>query len=149
MCVLKHQPVGHVPSLGCGPTGPESQPCALEIQLGFTGSSREGHRAWVRGPGNGGLLELLSLPVHLGEHPKEVAAYISSGQGESVAKVLVTQSCPTPWTIACQVPLSMGFSRQEYWSELPFPSPEEVPEPGIEPVSPLGKPSGQGSFFLP
>ena len=39
---------------------------------------------------------------------------------------LVTESCPTlvtPWTIACQAPLSMGFSRQEYWSGLPFPSP--------------------------
>ena len=33
---------------------------------------------------------------------------------------LVTKSCPTPWTIACQAPLSMGFSRQEYWSGLPF-----------------------------
>ena len=99
---------------GCGPPGPESQRCALEIELGFTGSSREGHGAPVRGPGNGALLELLSPPVHLGEHPNEIAAYISSGQGESVAKVLVAQSCPTPQTVACQVPLSMGFSRQEY-----------------------------------
>ena len=42
----------------------------------------------------------------------------------------------TPWTIACQGPLSMGFSRQEYWSRLPFPSPGNVPKPGIEPRSP-------------
>ena len=42
----------------------------------------------------------------------------------------------TPWTIACQSPLSMGFSRQEYWSGLSFPSPEDLPEPGIEPWSP-------------
>ena len=41
----------------------------------------------------------------------------------------------TPWTVARQVPLSMGFSRQEYWSRLPFPSPEDLPEPGIEPGS--------------
>ena len=41
-----------------------------------------------------------------------------------------------PWTIACQVSLSMGFSRQEYWSGLPFPSPGDLPEPGIEPRSP-------------
>ena len=42
----------------------------------------------------------------------------------------------TPWTIAYQAPPSMGFSRQEYWSGLPFPSPEELPNPGIEPRSP-------------
>ena len=38
----------------------------------------------------------------------------------------------TPWTIARQAPLSMGFSRQEYWSGLPFPSPGDLPDPGIE-----------------
>ena len=42
----------------------------------------------------------------------------------------------TPWTIARQAPLSMGFSRQEYWSGLPFPSPGDLPDPGIEPESP-------------
>ena len=42
----------------------------------------------------------------------------------------------TPWTIAYQVPPSMGFSRQEYWSGLPFPSPGDLPNPGIEPRSP-------------
>ena len=52
---------------------------------------------------------------------------------------LVAQSCPTlvtPWTVACQAPLSMGCSRQEYWSGLPFPSPGDLPNPGIEPRSP-------------
>ena len=43
----------------------------------------------------------------------------------------------TPWTVACQAPLSMGFSRQEYWSGLPFPSPGDLPNPGIEPGSPV------------
>ena len=42
----------------------------------------------------------------------------------------------TPWTVACQAPLSMGFSRQEYWSGLPFPFPGGLPNPGIEPGSP-------------
>ena len=42
----------------------------------------------------------------------------------------------TPWTVACQAPLSMGFSRQEYWSGLPFPSPEYLPNPGNKPGSP-------------
>ena len=42
----------------------------------------------------------------------------------------------TPWTVAYQTPPSMGFSRQEYWSGLPFPSPGDLPDPGIEPGSP-------------
>ena len=42
----------------------------------------------------------------------------------------------TPWTVAYQVPSSMGFSRQECWSGLPFPSPGHLPDPGIEPGSP-------------
>ena len=41
-----------------------------------------------------------------------------------------------PWTVAYQAPLSMGFSRQQYWSALPFPSPGDLPDPGIEPGSP-------------
>ena len=52
---------------------------------------------------------------------------------------LVTKSCPTlvtPWTVALQAPLSMRFSRQEYWTELPFPSPGDLPDQGIEPRSP-------------
>ena len=42
----------------------------------------------------------------------------------------------TPGTVACQAPLSVGFPRQEYWSGLPFPSPGDLPDPGIEPASP-------------
>ena len=42
----------------------------------------------------------------------------------------------TPWAVACQAPLSMGFSRQEYWSGLPFPSPRDLPDPWIKPESP-------------
>ena len=42
----------------------------------------------------------------------------------------------TLWTVACQAPLSTGFSRQEYWSRLPFPAPGDLPYPGIKPVSP-------------
>ena len=45
----------------------------------------------------------------------------------------------TPWTVAYQVPPSMEFSRQEYWSGLPFPSPGDLPDPGIEPGSPHGR----------
>ena len=42
----------------------------------------------------------------------------------------------TPWTVAYQAPLSMGYSRQEYWSVLPFPSPGDLPDPGTESRSP-------------
>ena len=43
----------------------------------------------------------------------------------------------TPWTIAGQTPLSMGLSQQKCWSELPFPPPGDLPNPGIKPMSPV------------
>ena len=49
----------------------------------------------------------------------------------------MSDSFETPWTVACQAPLSMEFSRQEYWSGLPFPGPGDLPHPGIEPASPV------------
>ena len=64
----------------------------------------------------------------------------------------------TPWTVAHQAPLFMGFSRQGYWSGSPFPSPGHLPDPGIEPRSPAlqadslpselpGKPKNYVPFF--
>ena len=61
-----------------------------------------------------------------------VASEISESSQIVYVCVLVTQSCltfVTLWTVACQAPLSMGFSRQEYWSRLPFPSPGNLPYP--------------------
>ena len=52
----------------------------------------------------------------------------------------------TPWTIARQAPLSMGFSRQKYWSGEPFPSPGDLLDPGMEAVSPAA-PALVGGFF--
>ena len=52
----------------------------------------------------------------------------------------------TPWTVACQTLLSMGFSRQEYWNGLPCPPPGDLPNPGIKPVS-LTSPTWAGGFF--
>ena len=49
---------------------------------------------------------------------------------------VVSDSLRPPWTVAYKAPLSMEFSRQEYWSGLPFPSPGDLPDPGIEPRSP-------------
>ena len=55
-------------------------------------------------------------------------------------------SLATPWTVARQAPLSMGFSRQEYWSGLPCPPSGDLPDPGIEPAS-LASPALVGRFF--
>ena len=55
----------------------------------------------------------------------------------------MSDSSGTPWTVVCQAPLSMGFPRQEYWSGLPFPSPGDLPDPGIKPASP----ALAGGFF--
>ena len=52
----------------------------------------------------------------------------------SVAQLYMTLA--TPWTVAHQAPLSMGLSQREYWNGLPFPPPGDLPDPGIEPVSP-------------
>ena len=54
--------------------------------------------------------------------------------------------CATLWTVAQQAPWCMAFSRQEYWSGLPFTSPEDLPDPGINPIS-LTSPALAGSFF--
>jgi len=71
---------------------------------------------------------------------------------------VVSDSFETPWTEASQTLLSMGFFRQEYWSGLPFPSPGDLPDPGIKPKSPAfagryfipespGKPLGLGAWY--
>ena len=52
----------------------------------------------------------------------------------------------TPWTVPCQAPLSMGFSRQEYWNGFPFPTQADLPDLGIKPMS-LVFPALAGSFF--
>ena len=64
-----------------------------------------------------------------------VKSHVDQGGGSLVAKL-----CPTlvaPWTVAHQAPLSMEFPRQEYWRGLPFSSPWDLPNPGIEPRSPV------------
>ena len=79
--------------------------------------------------------------------PNSVGAQYATGEqwrnnsrkNEGGGGGLVAKSCPTlvtPWTVARQAPLSMGFSRQEYWSGLPFPSAGDFPNPGIEATSP-------------
>ena len=71
------------------------------------------------------------MPLFLTSHnwPNKV----KSSQVKSLSHVRLFA---TPWTIAYQAPLSMGFSRREYWSGLPFPSPGDLPDPGTKPESP-------------
>ena len=82
--------------------------------------------------------------IYLSTHLSEHGCPVVSGQCVCVSlyvcvcvcacvSVLVTWSFANPWTVACQVPLSIGFSWQEYWSGFPFPSPGDLPEPEIEP----------------
>ena len=56
------------------------------------------------------------------------------------------QLFPTLWTVAHQAPLSVGFSRREYWGGLPFPPPGDLPNPGTEPTC-LASPALTGGFF--
>ena len=68
-----------------------------------------------------------------------------------VSHSVVSESA-TPSMVACQAPLSLGFSREEFWSELPFPSPGDLPDPGIKPgIPPLladSLPSDQALLYL-
>ena len=87
-------------------------------------------------------------------HPLVLAASINvppkHPSGVSCVCVLSRFSCvrfrATPWTIALQTPLSMGLSRQEYWSWIACPPPGDFPDPGIEPTS-LPSPALTGQFF--
>ena len=78
-------------------------------------------------------LSFASVPCDGHKDPRRTGQGLPDGGG------LVAKSCPTlatPWTVARQPLLSMGFPRQEYWTKLPFPSPGDFPDPGIKPTSP-------------
>ena len=77
-------------------------------------------------------------------------------EGKKVNSLSCVRFFATPWTVAYQAPLSMGFSRQEYWSGMPFPSPGGLPDPGIEPRSPeleadtlTSEPPGKPDPYIP
>ena len=78
--------------------------------------------------------------LHLKELEKEEEMNPKVGRRKEIVKIKVkslshVQLFVTPWTVAPQAPPSMEFSRQEYWSGLPFPSPGDLPDPGTEPGS--------------
>ena len=107
-------------------------------------SSTSDHQALD--PGGWGLLFQMMPDVVTEQNPMRPSQNrpppMSSTCLLSVEKLCCVQSLSrvqffvTPWTIACQNPLSKGFFRQEYWSGLPGPSPGDLPSPGIEPRSP-------------
>ena len=112
---------GHHSTEGQGPSGPG---------LGAQGRE-EDRRGYLRGERR----TLSSIGGRLMPRTR-----VASGPGMEASGGSVAKSCPTlatPWTIALQIPLSMGFSRQEYWTGLPFPSLGDLPHPGIEPGSPV------------
>ena len=80
------------------------------------------------------LCEGCHIPIPQTNHCKDFPR-TNGGESESVSHSVVSNSV-TPWTVACQVPLPMEFSRQEYWHGLPFLSPGDLSDPGIEPGSP-------------
>ena len=106
-------------------------------------SARSLHSCW----------RVASSALQLRVYPGAVSLGVTAGYCASVGPVTWVLSrfscvrlCATPWTAACQAPLSMGFSRQGYWSGMPFPPPGDLPDPGIKPVS-LRSPVLAGGFF--
>ena len=92
--------------------------------------------------GWGSVLKFLVRPESLGHRLLEGGMVCPSRPSVASAHVFlhtwsVVFDSEIPWTVACQAPLPMGFSRQEYWSGLPFPPPGDLPNPGTEPVSPV------------
>ena len=59
----------------------------------------------------------------------------------------VMSDSATPWTVACQAPLSMGSPKKEHWSRLPFPPPGDLPNQGIKPMSPVASALAVSHFF--
>ena len=89
--------------------------------------------------------EMVGWHHRLDGRESEQAPGDGDGQGglarRSPATAAAKSLCATPWTIACLAPLPMEFSRQEYWSVVPFPTPGDLPDSGIELKSPARLPN--------
>ena len=85
-----------------------------------------------------GWRQSTSYPSYLIRSHRLVKSFRRTHKKSNTGCVLsgsVVSNSAIPWTVARQAPLSVGFSRQEYWSGLPFPTPGDLPNPGIEPMS--------------
>ena len=96
----------------------------------------EGGKARVSLEGAGGRSQEVAGRIFWGDSLVRSAVVIGSWVHACVSHSVMSDLFETPWTAARQAPLSMGFSRQEYWSELPCPSLRDLPDPGLEPWSP-------------
>ena len=102
-------------------------------------------RHWQRSPSRLWVPHQLfpgPLPLPMEASPGESTRPMGFGGGRG----LVSKLCPTlatPWTVAHQAPLSMGFTRQEHWSGFPCPPPGDLPDPGIKPGSPAFQAVGE------
>ena len=91
----------------------------------------------------------LGTPDLEGLHPSRIPGHFREAQSLLCVVVCVLSHVwffGTPWTVACQSPLSIEFSRQEYWSGLPCPLPGDLPDPGVEPTF-LAYPALAGGFL--
>ena len=90
---------------------------------------------WKNSAVSTGLEKSVFISIPKKHNAKELSNHTNAliSQVKSLSRVRLFA---TPWTVAYQAPPSMGFSRQEYWSGLPFPSPGDLPNPGIKPRSP-------------
>ena len=89
---------------------------------------------------------LLDICNHIGDSEKQTWGIYTIINELQRASLELSDCFVTPWTVACQAPLSMRFPGQEYWSRLPFPSPGDLFHSGIQPASPAS-PTLAGGFF--
>ena len=147
--------VGSIPVSGRSPGGGNGDP--LQHSCLKNPMNRGDWRAMVHWVAKSG-----TQPKRLSAHTREVrlwqklSEFCFTDQKRRVEDFLHVYACmrvclivsclATRWTIAHQAPMSVGFSRQDYWGGLPFPSPGDLPHPGIEPASPV-PPALAGGFF--
>ena len=132
--------LGSIPGLGRFPgEGNDNPSSTLAWKIPWTEELGAGYCPW--GHKESDTTERLHFSFHM----------VGTALAMRIGGGLVAKSClsnlmtlATSWTVACQAPLSMGFSRQEYWSGLPFSSPGDLPDPGIKPRSPALQ---AGRFF--
>ena len=112
--------------------GPRGQPCNRGNSLGTRSPQQRQAQEPTPHCGRCGLLP--EGKPQRGQRPqREPGPEAEAANGELCATFMCEHVIfVTPWTVALQVPLSVGFSRPEYWSGLPFPSPRDLPDPGIQ-----------------
>ena len=120
----------------------QADPCQPPRNPHFYKEKEEQGRDICGARGSRGLTDPLETPK-----TSSLSSHLSGAHVHAKLLQSWVQLFVTPWTEACQAPLSMGFSRQQYWSGLPCPPPGELPDPGIKPTS-LKSPALADGFFI-